>query len=203
MRVRPAVLALSLVAVACSKEESADPQSRAVRADGEGAVVPYSGPLSPDRLAQAAAKVSPRQPWARAWGALRGAVGEPTLVDGDMHGWYLLEGGECHYLEVTRDPQTGEVASSQHGKVGEESGSYFAKCESSAPEKAEREPEGGHGSGSGGGYGGGKGIGGGDRKGTGGGGGEGGRRGGGDREPSGGHGSGTGGGGGGDREPGE
>ncbi len=160
VRTLVAVLSLLLVAAGCKKEAAPPVEEGAPEAAGgqEGAAPPpFSGTLTAAQLQAAVKQVLPRQPWDKAWAGLRAAVGEPTKVDGDVYGWYVLEGGKCHFLEVTRDRATGEVGSSQQGAADEQSGSYFAKCKAGAPAGAgaaaagKRKPRGGHGSGTGGG----------------------------------------------------
>jgi hypothetical protein len=176
MSVRMFVAVLSLLLVAACKKEEAAPKPAASAADGgqETAAPPFSGTLTAAQLQAAVKQVLPRQPWDEAWAGLRAAVGEPTLVQGDLHGWYVLEGGTCHFLEVTRDRATNQVGSSQQGAADEQTASYFAKCQAGAPAGAkaagaagERNPKGGHGSGTGGGEGRGDGSGGGLGDGTG------------------------------------
>jgi hypothetical protein len=170
MPVRMLVAVLSLLVSAGCKKEEAAPQQAASTVEGgvEAAPPPpFTGTLTAAQLQAAVKQVQPRQPWDVAWAGLRAAVGEPTKVDGDVYGWYVLEGGKCHFLEVTRDRATSEVGSSQQGAADEETAGYFAKCKAGAPAGAsaatagERRPPGGHGSGTGGGEGRGDGSGGG------------------------------------------
>ena len=208
MRSRLRFTALSLVlfaATGCKKEEAADApaaQPSATQAQEAPAAdaPPFTGTLTAAQLDKAVKQVLPHQPWDKAWAMLRSTVGEPTRVEGDLHGWYVMEGERCHFLEVTRDPALKEVGSSQHGAAEKVTGSYYEKCKggaagsaagsdagAGADSKSAREPSGGHGSGTGGGEGPGSetgagdesGKGGGDGSGKGGGGGKGGGSGGG------------------------
>jgi hypothetical protein len=180
MRITALALAAGLALGGCKKD---DDKAAPAPAAGDTAAPaaptePYAGPLSLDRMKQAKAAVKPYMPWGQAIAALVGTVGQPTRVDGAVHGWYLAEGDQCHQLEVEKTDKD-EVGSVSFGAYDKAMASQFAKCGGAAPagDTAAADggaaPAGGDGAGTGGGGGGGKGTGGGGGggKGTGGGGG--------------------------------
>lgn len=132
MRARAALAALCFIVAAvggCRKHRTGVPTAdEAAPGASAPSGPPYRGPLTVDRMEQAKTRAAPHQKWDAALAALRATVGEPTRIDGDVHGWYLLDGAKCHFLEVTRDSTANEVSSSQHGAVDKDVGSYFAKC---------------------------------------------------------------------------
>lgn len=117
MRARSGLALLLLLAAAsgCKKEGKDEKPAGAPAAAPVPSAPPYTGPLTVERLEQARKSTAPNQPWTTSLAALRAVVGEPTKVDGDIHGWYLLQGEECHFLEVVRDAQRDVVAGSQQG----------------------------------------------------------------------------------------
>jgi hypothetical protein len=80
------------------------------------------------RIERAADEAAPGRRWSVAIAEVLAVVGPARRVDGDVHGWYLLDGGKCHFLEVTRDGSVGEVSSTQQGAADPQDGSYYARC---------------------------------------------------------------------------
>ena len=118
--------------LACGQERAAAPgpdeAPDAVRAAGP----PYEGPPTVARIQRAADEAAPHRRWSVAFAEVLAVVGPPTRVDGEVHGWYLLDGGRCHFLEITRDDSVGEVSSTRQGAADPQDGSYYGRCGAAA-----------------------------------------------------------------------
>ena len=139
----PRALAVGLAiagCLGCGQERAAAPDPDegpdAVRAAGPA----YGGPLTVARIERAAGEAAPHRRWPVALARVLAGVGPPTRVDGDVHGWYLLDGGRCHFLEVTRDGAAGEVSSTRQGAADPQDGSYYALCGAGEPDRAPATP---------------------------------------------------------------
>ena len=140
MRMIPVALVL-LAVVACGKgdeaadgTEAAEPEAEAPAA-AAAPVTAYDGPVTPDRMERAKARVKPFMKWDQARGVLWGTVGEPSLVEEGKHYWYVREGDKCHELYV--ENVGGEVGAVSFGAYDKLMQKQWARCQQSAgPEAA-------------------------------------------------------------------
>lgn len=126
---RVIVVCCFAVIVACGGEkEQPAPQAREGARDAAAPPPPsLAGPLTVDALLAAKRGVKPFDEWDAAWAHLTRTAGKPTLIEGDLHGWYVRSGEECFALEVVRDPAEARVESVMYGPFGRET-SQFARC---------------------------------------------------------------------------
>ncbi|HUS66722.1 MAG TPA: hypothetical protein VMZ28_19430 [Kofleriaceae bacterium] len=114
-----------LVACGGDKEEPA-PRGAEVRKDAAAPAAPPAA-LTVDALLAAKRGVKPYDDWDAAWAHLTRTAGPPARIDGELRGWYLLQGEECFALEVVRDAAEARVESVMYGPFGKEA-SQFARC---------------------------------------------------------------------------
>jgi hypothetical protein len=85
---------------------------------------PPAGPLTVAALLAAKRGVKPYDAWDAAMAHLEATAGKPMRVEGNRYGWYVLDGAECHVLEVVRDEGAQRIASVLYGPFDHTSPQY-------------------------------------------------------------------------------
>ena len=158
-RMHAAAAALALAAAAASGCGKGEPKEAPARGDEgvlpapptrpakeqEVAPVPHAfqGPVTVDALRRAKDGVQPHQDWSAAWAHLMATVGEPARTEGDRMTWGVMQGGQCHLLQVRRDPSGERVDMVSYGAF-DEGTEEWGRCgggpEGAAPDEGAESP---------------------------------------------------------------
>lgn len=106
-----AFLAIAAVAaLGCGKDKDkpagggeAEPAGKPAEA---AAPKTFQGPLTAELILKADGAVKPFEPWATALPKLEAMLGKPTVIDGSIHAWSVLNGESCTLFVVSKDHES-------------------------------------------------------------------------------------------------
>jgi hypothetical protein len=93
------LLALGLLLLACGDaSRGGAPSASAARQ--------AAPPLTVEKVMKASLDIKLRDPWDGTYQKLETTLGKPTRIDGNKHGWAVVEGETCAYVSVEKEEAT-------------------------------------------------------------------------------------------------